>query len=166
MRRAPVRVRPLSPADVDACWEIERAVYPDPWRRKHIEDAVELDVGVALGAVDADEGRIVGFALGWVAADEAELANIAVDDRWRREGVGSRLLTRFAREVARRGAARIWLEVRESNAPARRFYEGHGFARVGRRHDYYEDPVEDALVMAACPSDVVGAAPGEGDASG
>lgn len=166
MTRPPVRVRPLSPADVDACWEIERAVYPDPWRRQHIADAVELDVGVALGAVDGDEERIVGFALGWVAADEAELANIAVDEGWRREGVGARLLTRFAREVARRGAARIWLEVRESNAPARRFYEGYGFARVGRRHGYYEDPVEDALVMAATPSDVLGDDPREGDASG
>ena len=39
------------------------------------------------------------------------------------------------------------LEVRESNAPARRFYEGAGFVIMGTRKNYYEKPVEDAILM-------------------
>lgn len=147
------RVRPLVPDDLDACWEIERAVYPDPWRREHLAEMLDLDAGLALGAADSRD-RIVGYAMGWVAADEAELANIAVAPAWRRRGVGARLLAAFSRQAGRRGAERIWLEVRESNAPARRFYGRYGFLAVGRRAGYYEEPDEDAIVMAAAPADV------------
>lgn len=147
------RLRPLRRGDLEACWKIERAVYPDPWRREHLEEMIELDAGLALAAADSRD-RIVGYAMGWVAADEAELANIAVDEGWRRRGVGAGLLLAFADEAGRRGAERIWLEVRESNAPARRFYGRHGFAAVGRRPGYYEEPDEDAIVMAAAPGDV------------
>jgi len=46
-----------------------------------------------------------------------------------------------------RGARQIYLEVRESNAPARRLYAAHGFREVGRRKEYYRRPVEDAIVL-------------------
>jgi ribosomal-protein-alanine N-acetyltransferase len=55
----------------------------------------------------------------------------------------------FALEHGRRaGATRIFLEVRESNLGARRFYEQRGFAVTGRRLRYYRQPDEDALLMA------------------
>jgi [ribosomal protein S18]-alanine N-acetyltransferase len=41
----------------------------------------------------------------------------------------------------------VWLEVRPSNAAARRLYESRGFQLIGRRRGYYRAPVEDALVM-------------------
>ena len=40
----------------------------------------------------------------------------------------------------------IWLEVRESNHPARRFYEKHSFLEAGRRRAYYRNPEEDAVL--------------------
>jgi [ribosomal protein S18]-alanine N-acetyltransferase len=45
-------------------------------------------------------------------------------------------------------ASAILLEVRESNLPARRLYEKHGFRGVGRRQVYYMDPTEDAILYA------------------
>ena len=39
------------------------------------------------------------------------------------------------------------LEVRASNAPAIALYMKHGFAQVGRRRGYYDDPKEDAILM-------------------
>jgi ribosomal-protein-alanine N-acetyltransferase len=50
---------------------------------------------------------------------------------------------RFADDIR---AEEIYLEVRFSNVPARRFYEGLGFAEAGCRPRYYLDG-EDALVM-------------------
>jgi len=41
----------------------------------------------------------------------------------------------------------VYLEVRESNAPARALYAAHGFKEVGRRKQYYRRPVEDAIVL-------------------
>jgi [ribosomal protein S18]-alanine N-acetyltransferase len=45
-------------------------------------------------------------------------------------------------------APAILLEVRESNLPARRLYEKHGFREVGRRRAYYRDPAEAAILYA------------------
>lgn len=146
-------MRPVVAADLDACRAIERAVYPHPWRPEHFDHLLALEPGVALAAT-VEAGGLVGYAMGWVVADEAELANLAVDAGWRRRGIGGRLLAAFAAEVARRGAGRLWLEVRASNAAARALYERHGFEVVGRRRGYYDHPVEDAVVMTADPVEV------------
>jgi ribosomal-protein-alanine N-acetyltransferase len=51
------------------------------------------------------------------------------------------------------GTAHSWngqralLEVRAGNAAAIQLYEKFAFRRVGRRRDYYSQPVEDALVF-------------------
>ena len=49
--------------------------------------------------------------------------------------------------AARRGVREVFLEVRVSNTCAQKLYERHGFTEVGRRRNYYLEPVEDALVM-------------------
>ena len=54
------------------------------------------------------------------------------------------LLTRVLAEAPRLGAARALLEVRRSNADARRLYERFGFSVAGTRRNYYTQPVEDA----------------------
>ena len=41
----------------------------------------------------------------------------------------------------------MFLEVRESNVAAQSLYQSAGFQQVSRRRRYYEEPVEDALVM-------------------
>jgi ribosomal-protein-alanine N-acetyltransferase len=51
------------------------------------------------------------------------------------------------RHAARDGAAMMTLEVRVSNDPARRLYEKLGFQAVGRRPRYYQDNLEDAILM-------------------
>ena len=45
------------------------------------------------------------------------------------------------------GARRVMLEVRPSNAAARRLYERLGFYVAGARRKYYTNPVEDALIL-------------------
>ena len=40
------------------------------------------------------------------------------------------------------------LEVRESNTAARALYTNQGLRECGRRHAYYHDPVEDAILYA------------------
>ena len=91
-----------------------------------------------------------GCALLRVAADEAELLTIAVAPGARRQGLGARLLAACLAEAAKRGAARIHLEVGAANAPAIALYQAAGLVRTGRRPDYYAGPEgrEDALIMS------------------
>ena len=92
-------------------------------------------------------GRVIGFLAARVAADEMEILNLAVDPDERGRGVGSALLGTAIEFARRSGSRRAFLEVRESNRRAQRFYERHGFAVFGRRSRYYTHPEEDALLM-------------------
>ena len=90
------------------------------------------------------EGRVVGFVVSRsVGQREREILNIAVHPDFRRLGVGSELL-RF--ELTHSPGAHF-LEVRESNAPARELYRRLGFEAVGLRPGYYDDPPETGIVM-------------------
>lgn len=139
-------IRPLEGADLAAVDRLERAIYPTPWRREHFQRL--LDLPEATAWVAELGGEVVGYAVGWIVADEAELANIAVAAAVRRRGLATQLLRVLESDIARRGARRLYLEVRESNRPARAFYRRHGFDVVGRRRGYYRAPREDALTMA------------------
>jgi ribosomal-protein-alanine N-acetyltransferase len=81
---------------------------------------------------------------------------VAPDQRGR--GVGRALAERLIAVLAAHGVATVYLEVRESNAVARRLYGRLGFAEVGRRAKYYRRPVEDAVVLRAAISAETGRA--------
>jgi ribosomal-protein-alanine N-acetyltransferase len=87
-----------------------------------------------------------GFVLARVAADEAEILTLAVAPGARRAGHGGALLAGAMAAAAARGAAAMFLEVSEQNAPARALYAAAGFTEAGRRRRYYADGA-DALVL-------------------
>ena len=91
--------------------------------------------------------QVVGFVAARQAADQAEILNIAVHIDFRRKGVASALLAGALDAFRRSAIAHVFLELRESNLPARKLYERHGFLRTGRRKSYYTNPTEDALCM-------------------
>jgi ribosomal-protein-alanine N-acetyltransferase len=94
------------------------------------------------------DGRVVGFACIRTVADEAEILNLAVLPGMRRQGVGRALLQQALRKAWENGARRAFLEVRQSNRPARKLYESLGFSPNGLRTAYYSNPPEDAVVLA------------------
>jgi ribosomal-protein-alanine N-acetyltransferase len=46
-----------------------------------------------------------------------------------------------------KGARRVFLEVRASNAAAQKLYSALGFTGTSVRKEYYDSPVEDAVIM-------------------
>ncbi len=104
--------------------------------------------GSGTSALVSEWGEeITGCVFGTRVEDEAEILNLAVKAAFRRRGEGSELVRRLMSEWEQRGAKRIFLEVRESNAGAIQFYAGLGFRQAGRRKKYYSGPEEDALVL-------------------
>ena len=80
-------------------------------------------------------------------ADEVHITNVAVRPNARRQGIARSLLSSVLEDGRIRGFKVVVLEVRPSNGHALRLYESFGFRVVGRRHGYYYDTGEDALVM-------------------
>jgi ribosomal-protein-alanine N-acetyltransferase len=131
-------------ADIPGVVELERASFGSPWTPETFarileNDRVELWVAV-------DDG-LAGYAVLWCVADQGELANIAVAPAARRRGIGGRLLDWILEVARRRGVTELFLEVRESNRPARELYRTRGFREAGRRRNYYQNPREDALIL-------------------
>jgi ribosomal-protein-alanine N-acetyltransferase len=141
-----IEFRPCRERDLDAICVIERRTFPAPWTRDQFASLIAHSAGFGWVVTRPPIG-VAGYAIGWVAADEAELADLAVAEEVRGEGLGTGLVRAFAREAGVRGARRLYLEVRVSNEQARRFYERLGFGLIGRRTGYYRHPREDALAM-------------------
>ena len=97
--------------------------------------------------VAEEEGAVCGVVVFRITGDEAEILNLAVDPSRRRRGTGSQLMEDAIEACRSAGVAKIFLEVRNSNEGARKFYAHMGFGESGRRRQYYREPVEDALVL-------------------
>lgn len=123
---------------------IEQDVFTDPWSTQDFRDCLASDA-VFLVADSGD--KVAGYVVAIDAADEGEILNLAVAPQGRRRGLGRALVEHVLDVLSGRGARQIYLEVRESNAPARALYAAHGFKEVGRRKEYYRRPVEDAIVL-------------------
>jgi ribosomal-protein-alanine N-acetyltransferase len=96
----------------------------------------------------ADNSGSVAFLVARQAADEMEILNLAVRPDHRRRGAGAELLGAVIAVAAESGVTKLFLEVRESNAPAIAFYKRFRFTIAGRRPRYYSAPDEDALIFA------------------
>jgi ribosomal-protein-alanine N-acetyltransferase len=98
----------------------------------------------------ADGAHMHGFVILQFAADEAEILAIAVAKDRRRLGYAASLLGGAIRACQSRFISCIYLEVAESNTPARKLYEEFGFLAIGCRKNYYSTPSsasETALIM-------------------
>jgi ribosomal-protein-alanine N-acetyltransferase len=142
----PVTLRPAVADDLDAVVAIERQSFSDPpWSRASFTALV--DSPRAFFTVACTVATVVGYVVAWLVGDEAEVANLAVAPEWRGRGVGAALLDAALAEARRGGAHVAHLEVRDSNVPARALYGSRGFTPVGRRRRYYQEPVEDAVLL-------------------
>ena len=145
-----IRIAPMTAADLPAVHAIERASFAVPWPNDAYRNELATNRLASYVIARADD-EIVGFAGLWVMVDEAHVTTFAVHPRWRRRGVGERLLLALLDIAVARQAREATLEVRLSNMPARRLYEKYGFRPVGIRPRYYSDNGEDALIMTTEP---------------
>ena len=125
--------------------------FGEGWTASQIADA--LAGRDRVGEVAIADGRIIGFSLARCLSYEAELLLVAVMPEWRKQGVGSQLISRAIAQVGRNGAEAIFLEVRDANHAASALYRAQGFAPIGRRKAYYvgQDQVRrDAITMRRC----------------
>lgn len=136
-----VQIRPAGERDLPAITAIQQTAPESSQWEAH--DYLAFDCQVALWAADSEQ-RIAGFLVSRSVADkEREILNIAVHPDFRR----LRIATQLLQAELGRWPGTHFLEVRESNAAARRLYESLGFEAVGERPEYYDNPTETGIVM-------------------
>ncbi len=154
MSRPPLVLEAATEADVDSLVELERRSHSHPWNARNFRDEMAdaargrlIVLRVPFEARGPGRG-IVAYCAYQVVAGEMHLLNLTVAPGLRRGGLGGLLLTRVLEQGARRGAERVFLEVRRSNQSAQGLYGRFGFVTTAVRRDYYADPREDALLLA------------------
>ena len=115
--------------------------WREAWSRRQIAESLELPNTFAVlydyrGNPLPVASRASGFIFSRHVAGEEELLLIAVRPELRGRGIGRKMIVHFAEQAGRRGAERIFLEMR-SNNEAGSLYARCGFVPIGQRPDYY-----------------------------
>lgn len=145
-KNAVPEVRGMTMEDGAAVAEMEHQLFPDAWSEKSVLETMEQPDTICLMAEKA--GRAAGYLLAYTAAGEAEIARIAVAKELQRQGVAHTLLDELETLCKSRGIRKILLDVRAGNVAARTLYTKAGFAEDGIRQRFYNDPMEDAVLMS------------------
>ena len=124
--------------------EIEREAFDQPWNERMFIPEVEDPSAHYLVGVRGDE--VICYGGFHKVLDEAHITNIAVRNTDRGRGIGKFLMSALIAKAREKGAKHITLEVKSTNIPAIRMYEGFGFRVEGVRKRYYNN-MFDALVM-------------------
>lgn len=131
--------------DLNGIAALEQECFPeDAWNMRMLAESFlnERFYGVCL----EEGGVLTAYGGISVVEDEAELQLIATSEMYRRCGRGRKILDDLIGEAKRRGAKKMFLEVRVSNASAMLLYLKAGFVGLYVRSRYYSDG-EDAVVM-------------------
>ncbi len=124
---------------------LEKACFSLPWDERSVASELTNPLSLWLVALDCD--TVAGYIGSQTVIDETDMMNVAVHPDYRRQGIAEALVQLLIERLKAIGSLCLTLEVRVSNAPAVALYEKLGFATVGRRKNYYQNPKEDALIM-------------------
>lgn len=137
--------------DFPALYDIELVCFEPPFRFSRSMMRKLINDPASATWIAGEDDRMAGFGIVyWSHPPEQPLAYIQtleVAPTHRNRGIARELLGRMEQSATRAGAHVIWLHVAESNAPAIRLYETHGFSQQGREPNFYAKGIA-ALLFA------------------
>lgn len=139
-------IREMQGDDLEQVALIEATNFSTPWTEQDFRVYLDREDGLFLVAEEG--GQILGYCGVILVAPEGDITNVSVSLESRGKGAGKALVQEMLRRTEAAGVDTLFLEVRKSNAVAISLYSRQGFAEIGIRKNYYEKPVEDALIMS------------------
>ena len=143
--RDELRTELFSGENLHAVSQLTKRCFKAPWSEEIYRR--DLDNPQSVGFVCMAGAEAVGMIHCNFVLDELTLNTLCVDEAYRRRGI-ARMLWNAVTEMMHGVCTVCYLEVRESNTPARTLYASLGFEQNGYRPRYYSDPEEAAVLMA------------------
>ena len=142
-----VTLRDYRPADFTTLYDIDQACYEPgiAYSRRMLREF--LDLPGARCDVACVGGEIAGFLIVVSEGDRAHLITIDIAGAWRRRGIGSALLVRAERELARSGVRLVELETATTNEAAVAFWRKHGYRIAAVHARYYLNRIDAYLML-------------------
>lgn len=142
---ASIKIVLLTESDLGQVTALESDNFSAPYKR---EDFVEVIRNQNKYYYIAKEGtQVVGICGLVIVCGEGQLYNVSVKATNRKQGIATKLLLYALEQGSKLGVYEYTLEVRKSNMQAIHLYKTLGFQIEGERKNFYEHPIEDALIM-------------------
>lgn len=139
-----MKVRKFVPQDLKRVFEIENMSFDQSYGINMFQQLYDMGIGFLVAEKD---NYVIGYVMFWIKYEnQGHIISIAVDKNYRRLGTGTELLLRAIAILSLLRIDAIYLEVRESNIGAVRFYEKFNFIKDRIVPGYYENG-EGAIVM-------------------
>lgn len=146
-RKTDVEILKMKADDIEEVLKIQQESNLSYWSFEDYKG--EIDREDSFSIVAKNNNQTVGFLVARLIKVEncAELYNIGVDLNFRRKKVGEKLLESLVKYGFDNNLEKVFLEVRESNQTAIKFYLKNKFAVIGKRKNFYSNPTENAILM-------------------
>jgi ribosomal-protein-alanine N-acetyltransferase len=133
-------VQHASQKDLETLYKIEKECFThEAFSKEQIAHFLKASNAVSLMA--QVDGETAGFITGSIEQHGktriGHIYTIDVTSRYRRIGVGLKLLEEMEKDFIRKGAEACFLEVRFNNLAARKLYRKHGYIELGKLNNYY-----------------------------
>ena len=130
-------IREFCPKDLRKVYEIEKMSFPNPYDIKMLKHLFDIGAGFLVAQVNE---YIVGYIIFWIKEeDQGHIVSLAVDNNFRRQNIGSKLLGAAVNIFKKFDMQRINLEVKTQNKEAIDFYRSFGFFCDEKILNYYEN---------------------------
>jgi len=152
-------VREMTIDDLPQVLQIQKALAFQDWNERQFIAEITANYALCVVYEEAqfntnEDPRlrgddILGYAIFHLMGPDSELLSIATNDSHQRAGIGTALLNAGIAHLDFENGDKMFLEVREGNTKARRFYEKHGFEPYAERKKYYADGENAILYVKA-----------------
>lgn len=149
--KAHFQIRSMTANDLERVLQIETVCDLPVQSISDLERDLSDPTALLFVAFKMEE--ILGFVSARLITSIVEILNIGICPKARRQGIGEALVQKILQRANKSEAVESWLEVRESNQTAQKFYFSFGYKIVGCRPNYYSNPNENAILMTLVFSD-------------
>ena len=137
-----ISIKKINENDIDLCYELDLNTI-SLWSKKQWVNELKKNGINVIGLSLSD--LVIGICVFHVILDEAHINFFVVDQKYRKQGFGSYLMSYLIKQCEKLNINKLFLEVSHNNITAEKFYSSFEFFTVGIRKNYYKDG-SDALL--------------------
>ena len=137
-----ISIKQINENDIDLCYELDSKTI-SLWSKKQWANEFKKEGTKIFGLLL--ENLVIGICVFQVVIDEVQINYFVVNQKFRKKGFGSYLMTYLINRCKKLNINKLLLEVSQSNITAENFYNRFDFSTVGIRKNYYKDG-SDALL--------------------
>ena len=131
-----ISIKQINERDVDLCYQLD-SITISLWSKKQWANEFKKEGTKIFGLFITN--LVIGICVFQVVLDEAQIHYFVVNQKFRKKGFGSLLMSYLIKKCEKLNLNKLLLEVSLSNVNAESFYNRFDFFTVGIRKNYYKD---------------------------